>query len=55
MMTRIGVHNKEVRDFKCRFCGIAWLKYIESKQLCSNPISQKGIHNFDFGTPIRLG
>ena len=52
MMTRIQVHNKEVRDFKCRYCAITWLKYIESKQPCINPNSQNGIHNFDFGTPI---
>jgi len=51
-MTRFGVHNREVRDFKCRFCGMTWLKYIENKQICSKSITQNGLHNFDFGTPI---
>ena len=53
-MKRIEVYKAEVRDFKCRYCGATWLKYIENKQQCSNSTLQDGRHNFDFGTPINL-
>ncbi len=47
-------NKAEVCDFKCRSCGTTWLNYIENKKLCNNSIVHDGIHNFDFGTPIRL-
>ena len=44
----------ERHDFRCRVCNIRWSAFVQTNSLCTKSSGGDGIHNFDFGKPIRI-